>query len=147
MSEREETIPLMVQWSFAVPASKDMEKFLSDLKKYNEEIVSEMSVFNPFRIQNYIGRIMLGRNTRLEKLIVNYEYTIETQSGEWEVKRNTVVINPGTGSLKVGELIYYIHHSARSNLADQDHCFLEELYLSEDDSDEGIPVYELFLGS
>ena len=147
MSEREETIPLMVQWSFAEPASEDIEEFISHLKTYNKEMVSEMGLFNIFRLQNYFGRLMLANDTKLDEVIIYYEFAIETPSGEWEDKRKSIEIKSETGTLKVGELIYHVHHAAKTDLADQDHCYLEEISLSEDDTGEGIPVYELFLGS
>ena len=147
MSEREESIPLMVQWSFAEPASEDIKEFTAQLKTYNKETVSEMGLFSIFRLQNYFGRLMLAKDTNLEEVIIYYEFAVETPSGEWEDKRKSIEIKSETGTLSVGDLIYYIHHAAKGDLAAQDHCYLEEIFLSEEDTGEGTPVYELFLGS
>ncbi len=147
MTEYPDSIPLMVTWSFANPGSHDVEEFIAKLKDYNKEVTSDMGLFNPHRILNFFGRTMLSNDTKLERLRIKYQYSVQTESGDWEDLEKVLDIESSTGTLSIGELVYWIHHGAKQDLADQDHCYLEEIYLSEDSQKDSFPTYELFLGS
>ncbi len=147
MPEHPDSIPLMVAWSFANPGSNDVDAFIAELKEYNKEVTRGMGLFSPHRMLNFVGRTLLSHDTNLDRLRVKYEYSVETESGEWEDLEKQMDIKSSTGTLSIGELVYWIHHGAKQDLADQDHCYLEELCLSEDSEDDSVPTYELFLGS
>ena len=147
MSKHPDSIPLMVAWSFANPGSQDVEEFIAELKEYNKEVTRRMWLLSPHRILNFFGRTMLSNDTNLDRVRIKYQYSVQTESGDWEDFEKVLDIKSSTGTLSIGELVYWIHHGAKQDLADQDHCYLEEMSLSEDSRKDGFPTYELFLGS
>ena len=147
MAEYPDSIPLMVTWSFANPGSHDVEEFIAELKEYNKEVTRGMGLFSLHRIMNFFGRTMLSNDTNLDRLGIKYQYSVQTESGDWEDFEKVLDIKSSTGTLSIGELIYWIHHGAKQDLADQDHCYLEDICLSEDNQKDSFPTYELFLGS
>lgn len=147
MNKSLDSIPFMVQWSFAESGSENPDEFVRELKAYNKSITSAMGLLDPYRIFNFFGRLLLDRDTKLARLRVKYEYSVESKSGDLEDREKVIEIQSTSGTLTVGELVFWIHQKAKRDLAGQDHCHIESIDLIDDGKSGGIPTYELFLGS
>ena len=143
-----ESISFIVEWRLVEGAPNDLEEFVALVRSENKVMMKEAGFFNPIRWLNYYGRLRLGAKSGLSHLYITYEYAVEQPSGEWEDEKKTIEIKSENGNMTIGELLFRIQHQTGPELNHDDvFYFPEELIRSDEGFREGVPSYDLFLGS
>ena len=134
MNEVPEDLMSDVAWSFSKVVSGGQDDFSKEVIKYNN------------KIENPIDEKQFTQSLPLNKIVIEYEYYIEEDS-EWVETVEQFEISANNGQLSESEILYKIHAHTHSNLKGMDHCFFEGLEYTDEDHEDGIPIYEMILGS
>jgi hypothetical protein len=116
-----------------MPTPTSLDKFLLEVRQYGTRvhvpvIESELAMRLPFAAVD-----------------VHYKYSV-LSAGAWVDVPATVHVRFAKAPT-YAELLYEIHRAAYGHLHDQDHCFFEGLWLREGSNAEGVPAYDMYLGS
>lgn len=123
-----------IAWRFSKVVNGDRNDFFQSIVKYNLDI------------DNPINETEFTQELPISKIIVQYEYAVEEDS-DWVEEMDTIEIIADKGKLSCLEMLHKIHIQAHANLKDLDHCYFEGLEYTEENSDDGTPIYEVILGS
>ena len=123
-----------VYWSFSEPVPNSLEDFIVAVDEYASSI------------EGVSPNGLLRETTPYREVDINYEYWTQHESGEWEAIPITVHLQKGAGPLTNGELLWKVHLACHPHLHDQDHHYFEGFHLV-GESAEGVPVFEIVLGS
>ncbi len=129
-----------VAWSFRETAANDLQSFVEDVYRYNDEIGYPIPLSS---LESPIG---------ISAIAVRYEYHAEhpavgSNEVEWVTEWKEVEIRSDGASLSAGEILFKIHQAAHPYLKAQDHSYFEGLSIVNGATYMGLPVYEVFLGS
>lgn len=121
-------------WSFKEPTPKTLLDFVVALRDYSRDVGV------PFQ------ESLLHVRLPVSSMDVRYAYTVRASSGDWQYVEGLVRIRQSSPPSHA-ELLYYVHSKVHEKLVDQDHCFFEGFHLLEAELEEGVPAYEMYLGS
>ena len=124
-----------IAWSFSEPVPSSPEELVDAVESYHARLNlsfnrAELTDFSPFTC-----------------LDISYEYAVEVDDGDWDDVSVMVRVGDGSRKLAFAEILWRLHFHAHPVLKDQDHHFFEGLALLEEEIEEGIPAYEVYLGS
>ena len=106
-----------------------------------------MGLFNILRIINWRNRKRLDTGIGFDRINLKYQFAVEQKSGEWEEHQDTLRVIGAKGEISRGEIIFWLHQKTQGRLKGQDYYAVEEIYLVENEDEDGIPTYEVFFGS
>jgi len=121
-------------WSFAEPPPTSLDAFLAELQGYGKSVNAPVTESE------------LAMRFPLSAMDIEYKYSARSPTGAW-VDVPAIVRVRRLSPPTYAELLYELHAAAYDNLHDQDRSYFEGLWLIERESEKGIPVYELYLGS
>ncbi len=143
-----ENVNFIVQWPIQSSTPEDLSTFLKEIRETNKEMLKDASLFDPFRLYFLYGRMRLNWKSGVTRLHVDYDHEVETDSGDWKEERRTFEIDGKGKNLTFGNLLFHIQKNTSEILGGEEKFnFPEGLELSEEITRDGVPVYELFLGS
>ena len=125
-----------VSWSFSEPIPKSPPDLIVGVIKYYDEVYGEI-----------FQRELLTAKSPFIRLNVTYEYAIQRASGKWDDIDETVRIDGNGTYLTYADILWQLHKAVYENVKDNNHHYFEGLDLSEDEDEEGVPIYKMWLGS
>jgi hypothetical protein len=123
-----------VAWSFRQALPENYSAFLFELNQYAKEIGAALR------------EVELSSKLPFSFVDIRYEYGVQSPTGVWDDVVKILRLRPSEAMTR-GELLYEIHRACHAFLKDQDHCYYEGLWLLNEENEQGIPFYEMYLGS
>nr|WP_297351429.1 hypothetical protein [uncultured Caldimonas sp.] len=121
-------------WSFKEPTPKTFSAFVAALRNYSGDIDV------PFQ------EALLHARLPVSSVDVRYEHAVRASSGDWQYVEELVRIRRASPP-SYAELLYGVHAKVHEKLAAQGHCFFEGFHLLGTEFEQGVPAYEMHLGS
>lgn len=121
-------------WSFHHAAPGNVETFLAEIRQYCDGLNDAEAI------------ALLQMHFPASALDIDYAYAVRGPNGEWDDVTETVRIRRSSPPTYL-DILFELQFAAERNLAEQDHCFFEGLWLQAKEYETGIPVYRLYLGS
>jgi len=121
-------------WSFQATLPGNAQLMEAALREYHEDVGCD------FNEKALLARLPIS------SLNIIFKYDQRGITGAW-LKISEVVQIRRTAAPTPSELLHELHFAVEDRLADQDHHFFEGLWLCDPKGADGLPVYELCLGS
>ncbi|MDR3014265.1 MAG: hypothetical protein LBV56_02425 [Delftia acidovorans] len=121
-------------WSFAEPLPGNAQLMEAALREYHEGI------------ECGIDERQLQSRLPLSGLDIIFKYHQRSADGQWLELPAVVQIRRAIAPMPA-ELLLELHFAVADLVSEQDHHFFEGLWLCEQQGSDGLPVYELYLGS
>lgn len=131
-----------VAWSFSQDIPDSPADLVVKVEQYNNAISDEA-----------FDKTLLMAESPFNKLNVMYQYAEMRVVGgpyddvEWVDIEKKVTIDGNCKRLTYGEILWQVHKAAYADVLDQDHHFFEGLSLLKEKDEDGLPLYDVSLGS
>jgi len=122
-------------WSFKEPVPASVEDLLKQLDAYAKSIKETVN-------KRELQKVFPGK-----QLDIQYKYAVQLPTGQWDTLKVVVRVKERGKPLTYGEILLQLHQASHQHLKNEDHHYFEGLYRLSRPFEQGVPAYEVYLGS